>query len=97
LAAAPPVSSFEPDYETFFEPERREDFITVEKEEEGLYLVEGPGIERMLGYTNLADERGFAFFQRFMREKGIIEKLEALGIQENDTVRLYELEFDYWK
>jgi GTP-binding protein len=51
----------------------------------------------MLGYTNLADERGFAFFQRFMRERGIINKLEELGVQENDTVQLYEWEFDYWK
>ena len=45
----------------------------------------------------MADERGFQFFQRFMREKGIITKLEELGIAENDTVQLYELEFDYWK
>jgi GTP-binding protein len=51
----------------------------------------------MLGYTNLADERGFAFFQRFLRDKGIIDKLEELGIQENDTVQIYEHEFDYWK
>jgi GTP-binding protein len=98
LTAAPPVTNFEPDYETYFEPERREDYITVEKDEEdGIFRVEGPGIERMLGYTNLADERGFAFFQRFLREKGIIDKLEELGIQENDTVQLYEHAFDYWK
>ena len=64
---------------------------------DGFYRVEGPGIERLLGYTNMADERGFQFFQRYMREKGIIERLEGLGIEENDTVQLYELEFDYWK
>jgi len=98
LAEAPEASSFETDYETYFEPERREDYITVEKDgEDGVFRVEGPGIERMLGYTNLADERGFAFFQRFLRDKGIIDKLEELGIQENDTVQIYEHEFDYWK
>jgi len=97
LAKAPEAASFETDYETYFEPERKEEFIRVEKVEEGLYSVEGPGIERMLGYTNMADEKGFSFFQRFMREKGIIERLENLGIQENDTVQMYELEFDYWK
>ena len=70
--------------------------ITVEKEEEGLYRVEGPGIERLLGYTNMIDERGFAYFQRFLREKGIIAQLEALGITEGDTVQMYELEFDYY-
>ena len=69
--------------------------ITVEKDDEGIYRVEGPGIERILGYTNMIDEKGFAYFQRFMREKGIIAKLEELGITEGDTVQMYEYEFDY--
>ncbi|MCL2200137.1 MAG: GTPase ObgE [Defluviitaleaceae bacterium] len=97
LKDAPEIEDFEPDYETYFEPERTEESITIEKIKEGYFRVEGPGIERMLGYTNMADERGFAFFQRFMRERGIIDRLEELGIEENDTVQLYELEFDYWK
>lgn len=71
--------------------------VTVEKVEEGVYAVEGPRVERMLGYTNLDSEKGFAFFQRFLKEQGILDQLEAAGIQEGDTVRLYELEFDYYK
>ncbi len=70
---------------------------TVEKVEDGVYAVEGPRIERMLGYTNLESEKGFDFFQRFLRENKIIEELEELGIQEGDTVRMYGLEFDYYK
>jgi GTP-binding protein len=70
---------------------------TVEyDEEEHEYVVEGPRIDRMLGYTNLDTEKGFAFFQRFMRENGILEELEKLGIQEGDTVRRYGLSFDYY-
>lgn len=69
----------------------------VWKEEDHLYVVEGPRIERMLGYTNLDSEKGFTFFQRFLRENGILEELEALGIEEGDTVRMYGLEFDYYK
>ncbi len=70
---------------------------TVEKseDEEGVYLVEGPRIEKMLGYTNLEDERGFKFFQDFMVKNGIIEELKSLGIQEGDTVRLYGWSFEY--
>lgn len=73
--------------------------ITVMKsdEEEGVFLVEGPSVERMLGYTNLDSEKGFDFFQKFLKEKGILEELEALGIEEGDTVKLYNLEFDYYK
>ena len=72
---------------------------TIEKseEEENTYVVEGPKIERMLGYTNLDSEKGFQFFQNFLKTTGILDELEAAGIQEGDTVRMYGLKFDYYK
>ena len=69
---------------------------TVEKEDD-IYVVEGPKIEKMLGYTNLDSEKGFQFFQKFHKDTGILEELEAIGIQEGDTVRMYGLQFDYYK
>lgn len=69
---------------------------TVEVEE-GVYVVEGPKIEKMLGYTNLDSEKGFAFFQKFLKDTGILDELEKAGIQEGDTVRMYGLQFDYYK
>lgn len=69
---------------------------TVTKEEE-IYVVEGPKIEKMLGYTNLDTEKGFAFFQKFLKDTGILDELEAAGIEEGDTVRMYGLQFDYYK
>lgn len=69
---------------------------TIEKEDD-MYVVEGPKIEKMLGYTNLDSEKGFAFFQRFLKDAGILDGLEAAGIQEGDTVRMYGLQFDYYK
>ena len=62
---------------------------------EKAYLVEGPKIDRMLGYTNLDSEKGFAFFQRFLRDSGILDDLEKEGIQEGDTVSLGGILFDY--
>lgn len=70
--------------------------FTVEVED-GMYVVEGPRIEKMLGYTNLDSEKGFEFFQKFLKENGILEQLEALGIEDGDTVRMYGLQFDYYK
>jgi GTP-binding protein len=69
----------------------------VWQEEEHVFVVEGPRIERMLGYTNLDSEKGFAFFQNFLKDNGILQQLEELGIQEGDTVRMYGLSFDYFK
>lgn len=75
------------------------DGYTVEQDPEDptVFVVEGPKIEKMLGYTNLDSEKGFAFFQKFLKEQGILEKLEAAGISEGDTVRMYALEFDYYR
>ncbi|WP_271715904.1 GTPase ObgE [Anaeromicropila herbilytica] len=70
---------------------------SIENPEEGVFTVEGPRIERMLGYTNLDTEKGFDFFQRFLKENNIIEELENMGIQEGDTVKMYNLHFDYYK
>lgn len=61
------------------------------------YVVEGPRIEKMLGYTNLDSEKGFTFFQNFLKLNGILDELEALGIKDGDTVRMYGLSFDYYR
>ena len=90
------VVEFEPEMEIDF-PDNPELPFEVWKDEDGVYRVEGPRIERMLGYTNLESEKGFAFFQNFLKDNGILEQLEELGINEGDTVRLYGLEFDYYK
>ncbi len=88
-------------YEQEFFPETlvlQEESYTVEYcAEDDVYVVEGPKIEKMLGYTNIDSEKGFLFFQKFLREQGILEDLENAGISEGDTVRMYGLEFDYYK
>lgn len=85
---------FDPDYMIAFKDEP----FTVEKDEAtGEYIVEGPRIEKMLGYTNLDSEKGFAFFQNFLKENDIISMLEEEGIEEGDTVRMYDLTFEFYK
>lgn len=90
------VVEFEPEYNLDSYDDPTEPF-TVEKAEEGVYVVEGPRIERMLGYTNLDSEKGFDFFQKFLKDTGILKQLEDLGIQDGDIVKLYALEFEYYK
>ena len=74
-----------------------EDLPYTVEQADGMYVVEGPKIEKMLGYTNLDSEKGFAFFQKFLKDSGILADLERAGIQEGDTVRMYGLQFDYYK
>lgn len=88
-------------FEQEFDPEVLaigDDPYTVEYDESvDEYVIEGPKIEKMLGYTNLESEKGFVFFQKFLKETGILEELEKLGIKEGDTVRMYGLVFQYYK
>lgn len=94
-----PEEPVEFEQEYFFEMQQEEpaESIVVAMAEPGVFTVEGPKVERMLGYTNLESEKGFEFFQKFMKENGVLARLEELGIEEGDTVRLYNLEFDYYK
>ena len=71
--------------------------VTKAEDDPHVFVVEGPKIEKMLGYTNLESEKGFLFFQRFLKETGILDDLENLGIEGGDTVRMYGFDFDYYK
>ncbi len=85
-------SNFNPD--EFF---REDDSFTVTVNKDGEYEVEGPKVLKMLGFTNLDSEKGFAFFQKFLKEQGILKRLEEMGITDGDTVRVYGHVFEYYK
>ena len=73
-------------------------FRVWKDEEDGhLFHVEGPKVEKMLGYTNLESEKGFRFFQNFLKDTGILRELRDLGVEDGDTVKLYNLQFEYYE
>ena len=78
-------------------PEEGEgDGILVEKLSDALYRISGAPIDKMLGYTNLESEKGFDFFQRFLRDRHVIKRLEEMGISEGDTVEVADIAFEYY-
>ena len=87
-------------YEQEFDPALQffqDEPYTITRADDAAFVVEGPKIDKMLGYTNIDSEKGFLFFQKFLKEQGILKELEARGIQDGDTVRMYGNEFDYYK
>ena len=74
-----------------------DDKVAIEQLDEHTFSVTGSRIRRLLGYTNLESEKGFAFFQKFLHENGIIDELEEKGIHEGDTVLLEDYSFEYYK
>lgn len=93
-----PPTVFEPEFNPDTDLVIKNEPYTVEYDEKNKeYVVEGPRIEKMLGYTNLESERGFRFFQGFLKDNGILDKLEELGIEDGDTVRMYGHSFNYYR
>jgi GTP-binding protein len=87
-------------YEAEFDPALaffHDEPYTIERADDGAFVVEGLKIDKMLGYTNIDSEKGFLFFQKFLKEQGILKELEDRGIVDGDTVRMYGHEFDYYK
>lgn len=87
--------TFEKEFEVDYSSDR--DLPYTISVEDNVYIVEGPRVEKMLGYTNLDSEKGFDFFQKFLKTSGILDELESMGIKDGDTVRMYGHEFDYYK
>ena len=91
------VVIFEKEFDVDELLDNSDDNYNVYIDENGVFIVEGERIDKMLGYTNLESEKGFNFFQKFMKEQGILKELEAQGIEDGDTVRMYGFELYYYK
>ena len=94
LSELPPVIVFESEYvpPVIDEGASREVEITVE---EGVYYVEGTWLERLIQSTNFTDYESRMFFDKTLREAGVYDKLEEMGISEGDTVDVEGYQFDY--
>jgi GTP-binding protein len=88
-------------FESEFKVERNnggDEPYTVEYDmKQNAYRIEGPRIEKMLGYTNIESEKGFTFFQNFMKDNGILDELRAMGIKDGDTVYVYGHAFEFYE
>ncbi len=93
--AIPDTPDFIADYDPNVPIEKLPFTVTYDPKEKE-YVVEGPRVDRMLGYTNIDSEKGFQFFQKFLEDNGILDELKELGIKEGDTVRMYGQSFEYY-
>ena len=95
LADLPPVIRYEPDY---IAPEPVIDTseeLQIEQCDEDYWSVEGAWLQRLLQSVNMGDYESRMYFDRVLREAGVFDRLEAMGIKDGDTVGIYDLEFEY--
>ena len=94
LRELPPVTVYEPEYV------KRPPKVDVSQPleitvEDGVYLVEGPWLQRLIANTNFGDYESRMWFDKMLRESGLFDRLDAMGIQDGDLVSMYDLEFEY--
>ena len=94
LRDLPPITVYEP---TYVERPPQVDMsqpLSITREDD-VWLVEGPWLERLMANVNFGDYESRNWFDRMLRESGLFERLEEMGIQDGDTVSMYNLEFEY--
>ncbi|WP_294520361.1 GTPase ObgE [uncultured Pseudoflavonifractor sp.] len=94
LADLPPITVYEP---TYVERPPQVDMsqpLTITHEDD-VWLVEGPWLERLMANVNFGDYESRNWFDRMLRESGLFQRLEEMGIEDGDTVSMYDLEFEY--
>ena len=96
LVNLPPVITFEPEYVAPEEAPPSAEDLSIEIFDD-VWCIEGPWLEHLVSNVNFSDYESRMFFDRQLRASGIFERLEAMGINEGDTVSIYNLEFEYVK
>ena len=96
LADLPPLTVYESEITPEDEIERSLDVKNTEiRKENGKYIVEGEWLFNFMGQINFSDYESLNFFQRVLVKNGVIQKLREAGIEEGDTVSIYDFEFDF--
>ncbi len=97
LSELPPITMYEPEYSP--EDEAIENAVgakeTIVRRENEKYIVEGEWLYNFMGQINFDDYESLNFFQRVLIKNGVIDKLRAAGVEEGDTVSIYDFEFDF--
>ena len=94
LSVLPPVTVYEPEYVP--RPPAVDSSAPLDIRHEGdLWLIEGPWLRNLMGSVNFADYESRMWFDKILRQSGLFQRLEEMGIQDGDTVSLYDWEFEY--
>ena len=94
LAQLPPVTVYEPEYT---EPEPvlgTPDQLRITRYDD-VWCIEGDWLERLVRNVNFSDYESRMYFDRSLRDSGVYDRLEEMGIREGDTVSIYDLDFEY--
>ena len=96
LKELPPVIVYEPEYVKPLAEAGEADDLTIEHMDD-LWIISGKWLQQLIMDINFADYESRMYFDRQLRRSGLFERLEEMGIEDGDTVSIYDFEFDYEK
>ena len=95
LSTLPPVTVYEPEYVPKPPVVDMSAPLDIQRADDGTWLVEGPWLQRLMANVNFADYESRMWFDKSLRQSGLFQRLEEMGIQDGDTVSMYDFEFEY--
>lgn len=95
LSTLPPVTVYEPEYVKRPPVVDTSAPLDIQRADDGTWIVEGPWLQRLMGNVNFSDYESRMWFDKSLRESGLFQRLEEMGIQDGDTVSMYDFEFEY--
>ena len=95
LSVLPPVTVYESEYVPKPPVIDTSAPLDIQRADDGTWLVEGPWLQRLMGNVNFSDYESRMWFDKALRESGLFQRLEEMGIQDGDTVSMYDFEFEY--
>ena len=95
LSTLPPVTVYEPEYVPRPATIDTSAPLDIQRADDGTWLIEGPWLQRLMGNVNFSDYESRMWFDKQLREAGLFQQLEAMGIEDGDIVSLYDWEFEY--
>ena len=95
LSVLPPVTVYEPEYVPKPPVIDASAPLDIQRADDGTWLVEGPWLQRLMANVNFADYESRMWFDKTLRQSGLFQQLEDMGIQDGDTVSMYDFEFEY--
>ena len=95
LKDLPPVKIYEAEYKRPDKNAQPTRPFTVERTGDHEFTVDAPWLERILAGTNVEDYESLQYFQTQLGDSGILDELVAQGVEEEDTIKIGEYEFDY--
>ncbi len=95
LTKLPPIAHFEPEPPPVLQVEDFADHSVTIKNNNGIYTVEGDWLLQVMRGINFDDYESLNYFQKVLVNGGVIEALRQKGVQDGDTVSIYDIEFDF--